>query len=548
MSAAANADKSDAKIPNWAPGAYVLANFAQGVHDLKAYANDLSELKVEKVKDNDWRIDTQKGKPFKVVYFVNVPAANEIIHFSGPSTYLYIEGRKNEKCSVTMTLPDGWKLATGLDPSGRGPMEFSAPNYDVLIDNPVTAGKFESDTYVVEGKTHTLAYRGAAVAKLDRAKVTAVCKQITEICSKFFGGLPYKRYVWHFNVFDAPDGGGGLEHLCSTQISLSSGFGPGAQHVCAHEFFHLWNVKRIRSSVLGPFEYDFLPKTGALWWLEGVTDYYSALLLYRCGHFDEKWFWEEAMRNINAFRSNAERFNVSIYDASFRVGEANDGRGNSSGYKQNYYNAGWVAGLCLDLEIRAQSANRNSLDSIELALWNMCRDGKPGFSEMEIRRLCKLYGGEVVQRLYDQWIALPGDIQIEDALAKAGYQIVSRKEDYAGLGIEYRPDPDRKGVRVIRASGPSEGKLMPNDLIVSIGNQQLAGLTPRGISAVFDSVSANKPVHVVAVRKDGQQVSVDLVPALYTRDVKLVTDLPRISDEQKAVRTDWQRGGVGFNR
>lgn len=542
ITAIANSDTTVAKIPNWAPGAYILQNFAGGVKEFKVTQPGLDSINVDNPKPNVWSFGTEKGKPFTVTYTVGVGIDSEIIHFSGPSTYLYLEGRKGEKCNLSLEIPSEWASACGLDSAGSVPHSFTAPDYDTLADNPVTAGKFEMDTYLVERKPHYVVYRGKAVEKLDRKKVVSVLQKITETCSKFFGGLPYKKYVWHFNVFDSPDGGGGLEHLSSTQISLSSGFGPRVQSVCAHEFFHLWNVKRVRSFVLGPFQYDELPKTGALWWLEGVTDYYASLLMLRSGLWDDKQFLEDAVRNITTTRNNAERFNVSIFDSSFRVGEANNGRGNSSGFGVNYYNSGWVAGFALDLELRARTNSKHSLDDVEMALWNMCRDGKPGFQETEIRKLLVMYGGEPMGPVYDKWVALPGDVQIEDALAKAGYQIITRTENYLSLGIDYRPDPDRKGVRVTRAFGPSAGKFMANDLITSIGDQSLAGLTPGGLRAVFDGVKADVPVRVMATREGAPDVNLQITPALFTRDVKEIKDVPAISSEQSAVRKAWRNG------
>jgi predicted metalloprotease with PDZ domain len=420
------------ELPSWSPGLYVLENYWKTMGPVQAWDDRGNPLEVTHPRDDTWMVATKGARRIKVHYARPIPRGTErmgmfasdadAIHFTGPATYLYLNGRKTEPCELDLDLPAGWQAAVGLNPSGKS--SYLARSYDELADCPVTIGKFRTEKYVAGGKEHELAIRGDARDTIDAAKARDMCQFLTAAEGSFFGGLPYDRYVWQVWAGAAKDGAGGVEHASSTDIFLASGEGPSALGGMAHEFFHLWNVKRIRSSVLGPFDYGHMPKTGALWWLEGVTDYYASLLPYRYGRFDKPYLLKEAFQNIRSVRNNPARMEVSPYDSSYRVGEATTGR--SNGYRVDYYPTGWVLGFLFDIELRARTHGARSLDDVELALWKECRDGRPGFEEGEIRRLLVQVGGEEMGPLYDQWVAKPGDLPIEATLAKLALTLTDK--------------------------------------------------------------------------------------------------------------------------
>ncbi len=426
----------DLQMPSWSPGLYAIEDYWRSMGQVMAVDRQGKSLLVTHPRGDTWHVATKRAGRVRVHYVRPVSRTRErlgmfssddkTVHFSGPATYLYLVGRKAEKCKVEFDMPNGWKVAVGLNPSkGTGPHPiFDATNYDVLADNSVTMGDFLEDRYVVRGKEHFITYRGDDRDLIDRPKVLKMCRFVSEMETDFFGGAPYDRYVWHFWVAKRADGGGGVEHLSSTQMFMSTGSGPRAFRGAAHEFFHLWNVKRIRSKPLGPFDYTQMPRTGALWWLEGVTDYYALMLPHRYGWANDSAFLDDAMSNIGDVRENPARFEVSPYDSSYRVGEATEGR--SSGYKVNYYPTGWVLGMMFDIELRARSHGKRSLDDIEHALWSEFRHERPGFEEDELRKQLIHFGGLSMGELYDRWVMRPGELPVEVELAKVGLQIVER--------------------------------------------------------------------------------------------------------------------------
>lgn len=513
--------------PNWAPGSYVLANNYERIENLKAFGS--TPLAITRVNNHTWSIPAQTEKEVRVTYSVELPTRGrfpshpeeEILHYSGPSTYLYVQGRLREKCRLEFKVPSTWKIAVGLE-EAEGENVFEAPDYDVLADNPVTLGKYLELRYTVEDKPHIIALRGAARGDVDLKRLLEACRKITESQSEFFGGLPYDRFVWHFLVNNASEGASGLEHLTSTQITFGSGLSRRAISVLSHEFFHVWNVKRIRSKPLGPFDYTQLPKTGALWWLEGVTDYYADLLLLRAGMYTREEFFNDLVSNVRSVRANAARLEVSPYESSLRVAETNNGRGNSSGYRVSYYNTGWVVGLCLDLELRSRTQGRRSLDDVMLALWELTRDGKPGFEEDEIRRQLVRFGGNGMGQYYDRVVMQPGDLPVEEGLQKMGLVLEDRDQRWTNTGITVSASVSDRAMRVASANGPAENLLQTGDLIVSASGRSLELATAGGIARAWAEAQATaepgRPFRLKVKREDKVR-DVVVTPVQATRKV-----------------------------
>ncbi|HEY3780095.1 MAG TPA: hypothetical protein VGL56_03350 [Fimbriimonadaceae bacterium] len=540
------------QMPSWMPGAYTYGNFYENVHDVIAKDVDGSATDVGHPDKNTWRV-TATGKgvidlsytvPSNGRRFGGGAPDSGYLQISGPTAYMYVVGRKNEKCKITFEVPDKWPVVLGLDEDKGGqPNTYVAPSYDVLADAPVSTGSdIIVDKYTLRGKDHYVVLEGAAKNQVDKARLMKDCRFVSAAETDFWGSVPYHKYVWHFIVFPGADGAGGLEHLSSTQISLSSGEGPRAQSVLSHEYFHLWNVKRIRAKVLGPFDYLTLPKTGALWWLEGVTDYYAGLIPYRYGEWKRDQFFDDVTRNVTAVRSNPARLTVSPYQASYRVGDANNGRGNSNGYEISYYNLGWLAGMCLDIEIRQQTNGKHSLDDVARALYDLCKDNKPGFEEDEIRKQCIRFGGPSLGPFYDKVVMSPGELPVEEQLAKAGLKMDEHDEPMVDVGFAAAPSRQGGGVRFARIHGPADGKIMTGDVLVAMNGKSLQGMDPRGVASVIAPVIQGAAVGTpitLTVSRGGQNVDVTIDPVMSSRKVKTISDDPAATPAQIALRDGW---------
>jgi len=421
------------QMPNWAPGDYSLAWFGRRVKDVKCIDAKGGEVTLQHPADNSWKGAVENEGKATIEYTVPVKFDAGALFYGGPATYMYIVDRKQEACRLSLDLPKEWKVAVGLEAVGKSLTEYRAPDYDVLADNPVTAGDFVDLHYTSHGKPITIALRGDLRTKTDQTKLLKMCQAISDTAGDFFGGLPFHKYVWHFLPFQAGDGGGGLEHLSSTQIALAVGLGPVAARICAHEFVHLWNVKRIRSKVLGPFDYTQLPKTGALYWLEGVTDYYASLLMLRSHYLGEDSLLEDLATNTQTVKSNPARLEVSAYESSLREPESSNGTGDGDGWRISYYNLGWLAGMCLDIDLRTRTNGEKSLDDVELALWSLCRNGRPGFQEGEIESQYVRMGGS--KEFFERVVMKPGELPLEDTLGKMGLTLDRKDRSYVDRGF-----------------------------------------------------------------------------------------------------------------
>ncbi len=546
------------QLPNWGPGGYVIRDASKSVQSLKATDGqgnvlaidmqvehatkkyqDGTEMKVVENPITTWTV--APAKDTIVEYDINSAPVDGTMHYSGPSTYLYAVDRRKEKCKLELGLPAGWAAYLGLDEAGTN--AFTAKDYDTLADNPVTAGGADGltvDSYLSRGKTHWIVMRGVARAKVDRANLLKACKFVSDSETDFFGAkAPYNKYIWHFSVNDAADGAGGLEHLSSTQISLAAGVGPRAVSVLAHEFFHLWNVKRIRSAPLGPFDYTKLPQTGAIWWLEGVTDYYAYTILHRYGWTDDNAYFATASSNMQIVARNPAHLQVSPNDSSMRVDESNGGHGNSNGYLISYYNLGWIAGMSLDLELRSRTGGKHTLDDVELALWDMCKDGKPGFAEGEIRKQYVRFGGDGAT--YDRIVMQP-NMPVAEALAKAGLQVVTKSESYVEIGFAAGGGPGSTGLSVNTVRGPAEGKLKTRDQILAVNGTALVGDNGRALASSFavatrDAVAGK--VIKLTIKRGDETMEVEVTPTTASREVITLDRVANPTPEQKKLADAW---------
>jgi len=468
------------QIPRWMPGYYVLQDSGKNLKDMSVQGDTSSPIPFEIVNDHTWKIQSKGLKAVTVSYHAPLEYENGTGHYSGTPSYIYAVGRTQEKCTLQLDVPKDWKIAVGLDGEGQN---YRADTYDILADNSVTLGSFIEAKYISAGKPHTIALRGAGASKVDLAQLQKECEFVSSVETDFMGGAPFNKYVWHFTAHSGSGASFGIEHLSSSNISI----GPVITHetagLLAHEFFHLWNVKRIRSKVLGPFDYTKLPKTGALWWLEGVTEYYSQSILWRYGWTDDEDYYQDMASNIGRQGTNPERLKVSPYESSLRVDETNNGRGNSDGFGLSYYDEGYVVGLCLDLELLAKTNGKRTLDDVELALWKMCRNSQPGFEEGEIRKQLIRFGGDSFGPFYDRIVMSPGDLPVANALANIGMEMVTHTQERSDRGFRTQINSKTNEVEVRSTQSQATASALPRGTIIrSVNGNSIGGETSQAVA------------------------------------------------------------------
>lgn len=410
------------RMPAWAPGDYRIVNFGTRLTEVR-FTNAGKPVASERESDpNLWLIPNGADRvTYKIrsgnpgIFSENLRIRENELFINGPAVFGYFEGHKEEQQTLRLTpFPkDGSPIACSL--KQLDPYTFTASDYDELIDAPIVMGEtLKTLQFTALGKPHWIVAFGRN-RDTNLQGFATLGATLGQESSKIFGELPYPRYLF---LLDFGGPGGGLEHMNSTRIALW----PGATAertagFLAHEYFHLFNVKRIRSKPLGPFDYTRPAVTGALWWLEGVTDYYAEILLYRTGYADRDELLETLASEFRSLQRNPARLKISADESSRRVWEAN----NSSGFGGlDYYQKGKLIGLCLDLAIRARSNGRHSLDDVIAALYRECKNGKPGFEENRIRELCVTFGGQELASIYDTCVLKAEELPLKELLATHG--------------------------------------------------------------------------------------------------------------------------------
>lgn len=398
------ADRVDLKMPAWTPGYYMILDLAKNVVDFTALDVAGRPLPVEKTEKNTWRVQTAGVKTLIVRYYVFAnrtsvaePYLSESRGFISPTgVFMHVAGKLNHPVTVKINPFPGWqRISTGLDPVKNLANTFTAADFDRLYDCPILVGNQEVLTFDYKGIPHYIALEKPG--NCNRAKLTDDLKRIVAAATDIIGEIPYKHYT--FIIMEK--GGGGLEHLNSMAVFANISEYQGGEKETgllgffAHEFFHLYNVKTIRPVVLGPFDYDRECITNMLWFSEGGTSYYQEIILNRAGFLSREGFLKEASKTIGSHENIVGRQFQSVAQSSRDTWMLFFNRNeNSQGVTINYYNKGASLCMLLDLRIRQESKDVNSLDDVMRTLYQEYHKAKNrGFTDDEFRLVSEKAAG-----------------------------------------------------------------------------------------------------------------------------------------------------------
>lgn len=415
---------ADFVMPVWTPGSYRVRDFAKNVQDFTAGGHPW-----KKVDKSRWRVqaDGDVTVEYDVWAFeLSVQTSHldsDHAFINGASVFLYVDGHKSAPITVDVRVPDGWSIATGLERKGR---LLAAPTYDLLVDCPIEVGKFKKRTFKVRGVPHHVVIHGRG--NYDEDRLVEDVRKIVETEIRILRHVPYRDYT--FILHNSGERGGGLEHLNSTALQYApNGYRPREKYenfleLVAHEFFHLWNVKRIHPEMLGPFDYEREVYTTLLWVMEGFTSYYDTIVPCRARLFTPEKYFKKMAERIQKYEEKPGRKRQSLSESSFdtwiKLYQPNE---NSQNCQMSYYEKGELVGMCLDLELRHRTGNRRSLDDVMRFLYaHYGRDGR-GFPEREFKAVCERVAGNLDHFFAD---LVDGTVEIE----------WNRYLGYAGIRLE----------------------------------------------------------------------------------------------------------------
>jgi predicted metalloprotease with PDZ domain len=553
------------RLPSWIPGSYLLREFARHVVSIEATSGERDVI-LEKVDHSSWVVE---GARDELVILMQVCALdlsvrgacldNDRGFFNGTSVFLSVEGRASEPVALNLERPadsrcTSWRVATAMRAVGvdaRGFGRYVADSYDELIDHPVEISDHACIEFTAGGVPHALIIAGRHETDPERLG-TDLC-QLCEAHIAFFGEPPpFDRYVFLGLAVD--NGYGGLEHSASSSLVFSASDLPKPGEVgvprdyqrflglCSHEYFHAWNVKRLRPAAFMPYRLDERSFTHQLWIFEGITTYYQDLMLLRAGLIGcEAYFNRLAQILTRVFRAPGRRYQ-SLAESSF---DAWDKLYKPEPYSQNatisYYSKGALVALALDLTVRKATSSAVSLDTIMLELWKSYgRNGK-GLPEGEFERVAAELAGIDLTGFFDAAVRGTEDLDLGDLLESFGVELAMRptlgpmdnggKIDLAvpdgllGLGATWRDNSSGLELTSVHEGGPVENAgLCAGDLVVAIDGRRVKA---ANIARRLARLEAGEGVPLAYFRRDELRLAIiELAPApLDTCELSLRSDV-----------------------
>jgi predicted metalloprotease with PDZ domain len=459
----------------WTPGFYRVENYASDVQDLSARLPTGEPLTIEKPAANRWRIETQ-GEPAVVITYHllcergsvsrNYVGEDYAVICGGP-TYMTLVGQPDRPHEVHLQMPDRWtKSATGLSVAADSfAHHYRAENYDTLVDSPIAVGNLSINSFVVAGVPHYLVDIGAPadLANWNAAQATGDLRKMVEETRNFWGILPFKQYYFLNKI--GGRGGGGLEHLNSTLIHTrpprraSSRTSLSWLQFVAHEYFHAFNVKRLRPIELGPFDYEKARRTSGLWVAEGLTNYFNSLIVVRAGLCTPHEYLDTLSRHIGSLQRSPGRLAQSLAASSLETWSG-DGFGGNRGRETSisYYTKGPVVGFLLDAKIRRVTENKKSLDDAMRLAYERY-SGPVGYTEQQFLDTCSEVAGVSLMEFFDKALFSTEELDYSEALDWFGLQFAPSEEDPSQLSwdLQVRPDStDEQKLRMVMYLSPSK--------------------------------------------------------------------------------------------
>lgn len=586
---------TDFVLPSWTPGSYMIREYARHVQAFTAEANGIG-LPWHKVAKDTWRVATKSQPQITVryqIYAYELTVRTSHLdgshgYFNGTTVFMYIPGRTNESISVQIETPEQWQVATGLEPTGAPHLvvsntaisvadkqpsrftmrrwPFTAHDYDELVDCPVECGTHRLLAFDVDGIKHQIALWGHG--NEDEERIVADTQKIVETQRDLFGGLPYKHYTFILHLVDGR--GGGLEHRNSvTNMVDRWTFQPQKSYerflaLQSHEFFHIWNVKRIRAEPLGPFDYRHENYTRLLWAMEGITSYYDELLLVRAGLMTPERYLEKLADEILNLQSQPGRHLQSLeqssFDAWIKLYRPDENSINSS---ISYYLKGSLVALLLDLEIRRYTGGERSLDDVMRYLNQIYGDATasafyaaPGIpegsgllaavEEVVASADWRAEDSSPFPEFFARYISGTDELDYERSFGHAGLKLEWGYKDPfnntnndpapAWLGLNTKSEDGRTLVASVRADGPAYAAgIYAGDELLALEGIRIDE------TRLKDRLAERAPGRTVTItlfrRDELHHVAVTLAPAPHDK-LQLVPNEPREALQERIYR-EW---------
>jgi predicted metalloprotease with PDZ domain len=552
-------------IPDWAPGSYYIENYSANVQRFRAISANGKALTWRKTDSQTWQIDLAGATAVTISYQVfantlqnNIAQYNERHAFiGGPSVWMYLVDGKDRPIQLSVAVPSGWKIATGMEHTSDH--TFGAADYNWFADAPFEISDFAEKDFEVLGTTYHVIVHDVENKKdftkfaNDLQKTVATIVPLFQSVTGTPQAAPFKDYYFIFHVW--PKTGGGLEHLNSTQINFTTDWDsteplPGTTlnqydlklFVAAHEFFHAWNVKRLRPLPLGPFDYTQMVHTPSLWISEGLTSYYGSLSVERAGLVPPQQYLDGIARLITNFEAKPGRKERSIEDTSWDTWFSNpmsiSQADNLANTYYSYYDGGQIMGHILDFAIRDNTNNQKSLDDWMRLLYSRYALPKPGFNPEDAIHAANEVAGKDLSDVFRRYISGLEPIPYEQYFALAGIEVTKKVDpDKAWVGIEVKKSDDGHAqIRNVIPGSPAENAGLSNDdVIYAIDTRALEA---DGVNAQLSSRKPGDTLRITVLRL-GEFKEFLVTPTTNPNPTYSLKPMENQTEKQKAIYNSW---------
>lgn len=514
---------TDFMIPAWRPGRYILQNFAAAISEFQAFDANNQKLSWKKQDKDTWRVFHKSNQKLTVKYkfYANTLDAgssflgNTMAYVNPSNLFMYVKGDLNSPCTLEVKMPDTWKAATSLVPKGN--KKWFAESYHLFIDSPsIFSPTIKTIPFKVDGVDIYCHFQGKYSA--DEEDEKALIENVTKIIREqkaIFGELPLKYYhfiylILPFNIRHA------VEHEYCSMFALpeyTTAKGEKFESllsITSHEFWHLWNVKRIRPAALWPYQYATEAYTTLHWFTEGVTSYYTDLTLLRCGLITPQQYFKDLAKTFEDLDNNYASSIISCCQSSFDSWLVTSVY-NHPNHQISFYTQGHRIGFLLDMELRKVSNGKVSLDDVFKDLYENCYKKNKGVEEDGVQKSCEKLTGKSFQEFFDKYIIGTEPIPYNELLKPFDITVKTKpfsSSSYICLGIT-RVDKSTGRVQIVGlnpGSDAADAGLGIKDFIIAIDDKEV---TTSNFESFFNNMAVNQKMKFTVI-SEGQKVDYGL--------------------------------------
>ncbi|HXM50822.1 MAG TPA: PDZ domain-containing protein [Pyrinomonadaceae bacterium] len=566
-------DSIDFQMPQWSPGRYAVFDFAKNVQEFgireipppNSRCAD-ADAQLKRLDTQTWRVFMCKANRVTVTYKV---FANDLsgtfseldsrhANFNGGCVFMYLVNHKQDPVALSIDPPKNWRIVNGRT-DRTDQRDWIFPNWDIMIDTPTEIGPdWTEDNFKVDGREYHVVVHSLGNEGGKRQALVRDIEKIVKTETAMWGPPEFASYTFLVHFANDAHSSDGMEHLTSTQIIMPGSLADSntyddALDAIAHEFFHVWNVKRLRPTELGPWDFTRPANTRGLWIAEGITNYYGHLMQRRAGLWNDAKLWSTLVQQIrdveNAPGSRLMSAEESSLSAPFIDDAPHAQHTNLANTSISYYPKGEILGLVLDLLIRGKTNGKDSLDEVMRRMYDEFYMKSPnatyylrgrGYNNEDFERMVSAVAGTDMRDFFKRYVRGVESPPYAEAFAYAGLRFVREQQQpvWVGIGADEN-DPNEFKVAVVRPGSPAaDAGLEIGDVIRTFGGIKL---TPDNL---LKTVGRYKPGDQVPVtlQRGRQTMRISIVLGPPQTSTYRIEEMPNATPEAKALRAAWLNG------